>query len=83
MGISSYVDWPPENPLEEELIELECELKSCEQHIETLMSCRKQILEFTEHDTDLFLDEIQTQQKLKKKLNKQLFVFHLKNGQVF
>lgn len=82
MGISSYVDWPPENPLEEELINLEYDILSCKRQIKTLISCRKEVLKY-DSEVDCFIDEIQKKLKLKSKLRKQLFVFHLEHGQVF
>ncbi len=74
MGISSYVDWPPEDPLEEELIELEFELKHCIEDIKTSIGCRREFLKHYKYDepSDMFIDDIRSNLKLKRQQRSQI-----------
>jgi len=78
-------NWPPTDPIMEEWIELEFHLKHCIQDIKTNIRCRREFLKhYTyEEPSDLFLDSIRENWKLKWSLRKQLFKLRLQHGDIW
>lgn len=78
-------EWSPTDEIVELFVEAEYQLRLCITDIKTAIRCRRAFLKHYSYDepSDMFLDDIRENWKLKGELRRQIFVLHLKHGNIW